>query len=45
MDTNQLIQILNNSPCVRLIKMRSTEFFLVFVTTVFDSQQAIIQSS
>lgn len=43
MDTNQLIQTLNNSPSVRLIKMRSTEFFLVFVTTVFDSQQAIGQ--
>lgn len=41
MDINQLVQTLNNSPSVKLLKMRSTEFFLAFVTSVFDEQMAI----
>ena len=32
MDTNQLVQTLNNSPSVKLLKMRNAEFFLTFVT-------------
>lgn len=41
MDINQLVQTLNNSPSVKLLKMRSAEFFLAFVTRVFDEQMAI----
>lgn len=41
MDINQLVQTLNNSPSVMLLKMRSAEFFLAFVTSVFDEQMAI----
>lgn len=41
MDINQLVQTLNNSPSVKLLKMRSAEFFLAFVTSVFDEQMAI----
>lgn len=41
MDTNQLVQTLNNSPSVKLLKMRNAEFFLTFVTSVFDDQMAI----
>lgn len=41
MDTNLLVQTLNSSPCVKLLKMRNAEFFLVFVTSVFDEQMAI----
>lgn len=41
MDINQLVQTLNNSPSVKLLKMRSAEFFLAFVTSVFDEQIAI----
>ena len=43
MDSNQLIQTLNNSPSVRLLKMRSAEFFLVFVKRVFDEDRAVGQ--
>ena len=41
MDTNLLVQTLNNSPSVKLLKMRNAEFFLTFVTSVFDEQMAI----
>ena len=41
MDINQLVQTLNNSPSVKLLKMRSAEFFLALVTSVFDEQMAI----
>ena len=41
MDINQLVQTLNNSPSVKLLKMRSAEFFLAFATSVFDEQMAI----
>ena len=41
MDINQLVQTLNSSPSVKLLKMRNAEFFLVFVTSVFDEQMAI----
>lgn len=41
MDINQLVQTLNNSPSVKLLKMRSADFFLAFVTSVFDEQMAI----
>ena len=41
MDSNLLVQTLNNSPSVKLLKMRNAEFFLVFVTSVFDEQMAI----
>ena len=41
MDINQLVQTLNSSPSVKLLKMRSAEFFLAFVTSVFDEQMAI----
>ncbi len=41
MDINQLVQTLNNSQSVKLLKMRSAEFFLAFVTSVFDEQMAI----
>ena len=41
MDINQLVQTLYNSPSVKLLKMRSAEFFLAFVTIVFDEQMAI----
>ena len=41
MDINQLVQTLNNSPSVKLLKLRSAEFFLAFVTIVFDEQMAI----
>lgn len=41
MDINQLVQTLYNSPSVKLLKMRSAEFFLAFVTSVFDEQMAI----
>ena len=43
MDSSQLIQTLNNSPSVRLLKMRSAEFFLVFVKRVFDEDRAVGQ--
>ena len=41
MDSNLLVQTLNSSPSVKLLKMRNAEFFLVFVTSVFDEQMAI----
>lgn len=41
MDINQLVQTLNSSPSVKLLKMRNAEFFLAFVTSVFDEQMAI----
>ena len=41
MDSNLLVQTLNNSPSVKLLKMRNAEFFLAFVTSVFDEQMAI----
>lgn len=40
---SQLIQTLNSSPSVRLLKMRSAEFFLVFVKSVFDEERAVGQ--
>lgn len=43
MDYSQLEQTLNNSPSVRLLKMRNAEFFLVFVTSVFDDERAVGQ--
>lgn len=43
MDYSQLEQTLNNSPSVRLLKMRNAEFFLVFVTSVFDEERAVGQ--
>ncbi len=43
MDYTQIVQTLNNSPSVRLLKMRSAEFFLVFVKSVFDEERAIGQ--
>lgn len=43
MDYSQLIQTLNSSPSVRLLKMRSAEFFLVFVKSVFDEERAVGQ--
>ena len=41
MDINLLIQTLNNSPSVKLLKMKNAEFFLAFVASVFDEQMAI----
>lgn len=41
MDINLLTQTLNNSPSVKLLKMKNTEFFLAFVASVFDEQMAI----
>lgn len=41
MDSNLLVQTLNSSPSVKLLKMRNAEFFLAFVTSVFDEQMAI----
>ena len=41
MDSNLLVQTLNSSPSVKLLKMRNAEFFLAFVTSVFDDQMAI----
>lgn len=41
MDINQLVQTLNSSPSVKLLKMRNAEFFLAFVASVFDEQMAI----
>ena len=41
MDCNLLVQTLNNSPSIKLLKMRNAEFFLSFVTIVFDEQMAI----
>lgn len=43
MDYSQLIQTLNNSPSVKLLKMRSAEFFLVFVKGVFGEERAVGQ--
>lgn len=43
MDYSQLEQTLNDSPSVRLLKMRNAEFFLVFVTSVFDEERAVGQ--
>ena len=41
MDSNLLVQTLNSSPSVKLLKMRNAEFFLAFATSVFDEQMAI----
>lgn len=41
MDINLLVQTLNNSPSVKLLKMRNAEFFLIFVISAFDEQMAI----
>lgn len=43
MDNSQIVQTLNSSPSVRLLKMRSAEFFLVFVKSVFDEERAVGQ--
>ena len=43
MDIDQLVQTLNSSPSVRLLKMRNAEFFLVFVTNVFEEERAVGQ--
>lgn len=43
MDYSQLIQTLNSSPSVRLLKMRNAEFFLVFVKSVFEEERAVGQ--
>lgn len=43
MDYSQIVHTLNNSPSVRLLKMRSAEFFLVFVKGVFDEERAVGQ--
>ena len=43
MDSDLFVQTLNDSPCVRLLKMRNAEFFLVFVTSVFDEERAVGQ--
>ena len=43
MDLNQLVQTLNSSPSVRLLKMKNTEFFLAFVTSVFEEERAVGQ--
>lgn len=43
MDLNQLVQTLNSSPSVRILKMRNTEFFLAFVTSVFDEERTVGQ--
>lgn len=43
MDYSQLIQTLNSSPSVKLLKMRSAEFFLVFVKSVFEEERAVGQ--
>ncbi len=43
MEYSQLIHTLNSSPSVRLLKMRNAEFFLVFVTSVFDGERAVGQ--
>jgi len=43
MNSNILIESLNSSPSVRLLKMRNAEFFLVFVTSVFEDNNAIVQ--
>ena len=43
MDIDQLVQTLNSSPSVRLLKMSNAEFFLVFVTNVFEAERAAAQ--
>lgn len=43
MDNSQIVQTLNSSPSVRLLKMSSAEFFLVFVKSVFDEERAVGQ--
>jgi len=43
MNSNILIETLNDSPSVRLLKMRNAEFFLVFVISVFEDNIAIVQ--
>ena len=41
MDSDLFVHTLNNSPSVKLLKMRNAEFFLVFVTSVFDEERAV----
>lgn len=43
MDLIQLVQTLNSSPSVRLLRMRNAEFFLAFVTNVFYEERAVGQ--
>lgn len=43
MDYSQIVHTLNNSPSVKLLKMRSAEFFLAFVTSVFDEERTVGQ--
>lgn len=43
MEPDVIAQIFNSSPCVRLLKMRYAEFFLVFVSVVFEEQRAVEQ--
>lgn len=43
MDLNLLIQTFNNSPSVKLLKMRNADLFLGFVASVFEDQQVIRQ--
>lgn len=41
MDSNLFVETFNTSPSVKLLKMRNAEFFLVFVTSVFDEERAV----
>lgn len=43
MDYTILVNTLNSSPSVRLLKMRNADFFLIFVTSVFNEVRAIGQ--
>lgn len=43
MDKNQLINILNDSPSIRLVRSRSLESILTFLTGVFTEQTSVSQ--
>lgn len=43
MQVEEIIQILRESPSIRLIKSRSVDFFLSFVIEAFEGQSAIMQ--
>lgn len=43
MQVEEIIQILRESPSIRLIKSRSVDFFLSFVIEAFEEQTATIQ--
>lgn len=43
MDTSQIIEIINTSPSIKLLRSRSLPFFSTFVTSVFEDETVVPQ--